>query len=284
MKRSLLCIGLLLAANAAQAESVLPFGKEWAQGYELPRPYGVGFDIFTMEQDYAIRSLTFTLPGVGPIDPDVIDVDNQVDHKDLKLDAWLFPFLNVFGVYGRINAETAVDLSAVVLPLPVSLGVLPVEYEGKVYGGGLTLVYGTDRWFVSLTGSWTRTSLRGDFDSTVKASSWQPRIGLVRGPWQVWVGGLHISAEERHRGVIGLPGLGNVPFDVTLAEKNAWNTTVGVRYDFDRWGDVTFEVGGGDRTTTLLNVTLRFPRDSSRPAPEPSGASSDEATTDASAE
>jgi hypothetical protein len=49
---------------------------------------------------------------------------------------------------------------------------------------------------------------------------------------------------------------------------------------------VTFEVGGGDRTTTLLNVTLRFPRDVSRPRPEPEAEAEagDEAAADDSGE
>lgn len=263
MKKTLLILALSLAGvSTAQADSVFPLGKEMAGDAVLPRPYGVGADIVTMDQNYAIDSLSFTLPGVTLPNTNVIKVKNHFNEEDIKLDAWVLPFLNVFGVYGHINAETDVNLSAIAIPgLPVSLGTLPVRYKGTVYGGGMTLAYGNEHWFASLTGTWTRSSLSGDFNSSVKAHTWQPRVGLVHGDWQGWVGAFDLHTEEEHKGVIGLPGIGNVPFDVKLKEKASWSPMAGVRYDFSRMGDVTLELGGGKRTITMLNFELRFPRD-----------------------
>ena len=99
-----------------------------------------------MEQDYKIKSLNFQIPGIGDIDPSFINVTNNLSTYDIKLDVWVTPFLNVFGLIGRLNAHTYVDLSKVTIPgLPVSLGTLPVSYDGTVYGGGVNLVYGTKR-------------------------------------------------------------------------------------------------------------------------------------------
>jgi hypothetical protein len=265
MKRTLLTLAIALAASSvAQADdgSTLPFMKDLAGGHDLPRPYGISIDLLTMKQDYGISSLNFSLPGVGAIDTSEISVKNDLFYNDLKFDAWVFPFLNVFAMYGHINAQTDVDLSSVAIPgLPVSLGTLPVKYSGNVYGGGLTLAYGGDHWFTSLTGSWTHSNLNGDFDSKVKAYTLQPKLGYINGPWQTWVGGLDLHTEEKHSGSIVLPYLGNVPFGVTLKEKASWSPVVGVRYSMGRFANVTLEIGGGQRTTTLLNVDLRFPRD-----------------------
>ena len=252
------------AATESKSEhrSMLPFMREIAGDHELPRPYGIGIDVFTMHQNYAIDSLSFALPGFSLPDPSIIKVKNDLVHNDLKLDAWLFPFLNVFGIYGHVSAHTDVNLSSVVIPtLPVSLGTLQVRYKGSVYGGGVTLVAGGEHWFTSLTGTWTHTSLSGDFDSQVKARTLQPKIGLVKGPWQFWIGAMDLHTDESHSGVIALPVLGNVPFAVKLKNATSWSPSVGVHYMMDRFGEVALEFGGGDRVTTLLNVTLRFPRD-----------------------
>ena len=63
---------LLLAALlplSSMAESGLPFLKDMAGDRDLPRPWGIGFDFYTMDQDYDIKSLTFDLPGVSVGDP-----------------------------------------------------------------------------------------------------------------------------------------------------------------------------------------------------------------------
>ncbi len=248
--------------NTSEHQAMLPFMRAIAGDHVLPRPYGIGADVFTMHQDYAIDSLAFSLPGFSLPDPSIVKIKNRLVEEDLKLDAWVFPFLNVFAIYGHLDAQTDVNLSAVTIPqLPVSLGTLPIRYNGSVYGGGLTLVAGGDHWFASVTGTWTRSSLSGDFDSSVKARTIQPKIGVVNGPFQFWVGAMGLHTDEEHAGVIALPYLGNVPFAVKLKQASTWSPSVGVHYEMDRFADVTLEFGGGDRRTTLLNVNLRFPRD-----------------------
>lgn len=259
MKRLPLLPLALLSMNSF-AESSLPFMKDWAQGHELPKPFGVGVDFFTMDQKYDITNLAFTLPGVSLNDPSVIDVKNEVWEADLKFDAWVLPFLNVFGILGRIEGDTQVDLRAVPLPqIPgANLGILPVDYDGEVYGGGLTLAVGGEHWFASLTGTYAKSSLNGDFDSEVKSATWQPRVGYITGRWTFFVGGYHIEAEENHHGAIALPGLGTVPFSVELESADKFNFSGGVHYQLNDSLETTLELGGGNRQTTLFNFTWRF--------------------------
>lgn len=258
--RSLLLTLALLMPLSVTAESRLPFLKDKVpDDVELPRPWGIGLDFYTMDQTYDIDYLQFDLPGVSLDDPSLLDVTNDVQHFDLKIDAWLLPFLNVFAVIGHLESETVIDLSkAPVQGLPFPLGKLPVNTDGTVVGLGFTLAYGNDNWFTSLTGTRTETDLSGNFDSSVDSTTLQPRIGLVRGPWQYWVGGLYIDTEESHTGTVQLPVLGAVPFDVVLGNSADWNTALGVRHAFSEHADVTFEVGFGDRDHTLFNFTYRF--------------------------
>jgi hypothetical protein len=260
MTKTLLAVALLAACVGARADddSVFPLGKEWARGHDLPRPYGIGIDFFTLDQGYDITSLAFTLPGVSLSDPSIIDVDNQISHVDLKFDVWVLPFLNLFAIAGRLEGDTAVDLSRVPSQLPVPLGKLKIGYDGSVFGGGLTLAAGGEHWFTSLTGTYAKSNLSGDFDSDVKSTTWQPRVGYRHGPWTFFVGGYYIDAEEEHSGVFAFPGLGNVPFAVDLESDADFNYSAGVHFQITDGAETTLELGGGDRQTTLFNFTWRL--------------------------
>jgi hypothetical protein len=263
MRRLLITLLLLTPALASAQESDTGplFMKDLVGDREFFAPWGIGLDFYTMEQDYDIAALDFQLPGLPSIDTDAVKVSNDVQHYDLKLDVWLTPFINVFGILGRVDADTLVDLSSVTLPgAPVPLGVLPVSYDGTVYGLGLNLVYGTENWFVALNNTWTDTDLGGEFTSSVETFTSQPRIGLIRNKWMVWVGGMYLDTDERHQGTIQLPvpGLPPIPFDVSLETQDRWNYAVGIGHVFGPKAHISLELGFGDREHTLFNFTYRF--------------------------
>ncbi len=254
MMRRLLAIVLLAAPALGPAQSI--FGSDLAGDREVQLTWGVGVNFFTMYQDYDIARLDVDIPGIVIDDPSLLEVSNDVWHLDVKLDAWVLPFLNLFMIGGYIDGGTTVDIRALQLPLPVDRFL--VDYDGESYGAGATVAVGGQRWFATVTGVYTETSLSGDFDSSVEATAVQPRLGLVRGPWQYWVGGMYLNTEERHSGTITLPFLGAVPFDIELEEKDQWNFAVGTRYEFSKKFDATLEIGFGDRESTLLYVGYRF--------------------------
>ena len=253
---------LLLAALlplSASADSALPFMKDLAGDTELPRPWGISIDFYTMDQDYDIKDLQFALPGISLGDPSQIEVTNEVMHYDIQADVWLLPFLNVFGLIGKVDSDTLVDLSKVeITGLPFSLGTLPVSVDGTVYGLGFTLVYGTENWFVSATTTYTETSTSGVLDSSVESLAIQPRIGLIRDNWRFWAGSMYLDVDEEHSGIFDLPVIGDVPFSVELATKDSWNYGAGVGYVFSDRANLSFELGFGSRTHTLFNFNVRF--------------------------
>jgi hypothetical protein len=259
--RSLILLLAILLPFTSSADSSLPFMKDLAGDRTLPRPWGIGLDFYTMDQDYDIDSLEFALPGVSIGDPSEIGVTNEVQHLDIKGDVWLLPFLNVFGIIGRVDIDTVVDFSTADiqgLPPGVSLGKLPVSFDGTVYGAGFTLAYGTENWFTSLTSTFTKTNTSGDLESSVNSTSVQPRIGLLRDAWRFWVGGMYLDTDESHSGIFELPFIGGVPFEVDLITRDNWNYTVGAGYVFSDRADLSFEIGFGNRTHTLFNFNTRF--------------------------
>ncbi|MDX2428445.1 MAG: hypothetical protein QNK22_07115 [Xanthomonadales bacterium] len=258
--RGLILLLVALLPLSSMADSGLPFLKDMAGDRDLPRPWGIGFDFYTMDQDYDIKSLNFALPGVSIGDPNDIKVTNEVKHYDIQADAWILPFLNVFGIVGRVSIDTLVDFSQAEITPPIPLGTVPVSFNGTVWGGGFTLAYGTERWFTSVTTTFTKTSTSGDLDSKVNSTSVQPRIGLLRNGFRFWVGGMYLDTDEKHSGIfdLGLPGLDSIPFEVELKSKDNWNYAVGAGYVFNDRFNLSLEAGFGNRTHSLFNFNFRF--------------------------
>ncbi len=235
----------------------LPWGQSMAQGRDLPRPLGLGIDLFYMNHAYDVDSLSLAISGLDLSSVSGFEVSNNLTEVNVKFDAWLWPFLNVFGLIGELDGNTFVDLRAANLP-QVPFQTLRFDYSGLVYGGGVTLAGAGDRFFASLTATYTETDLSGDFESAVETVTLQPKVGIYGDGGSFWIGGMSIDAEERHQGSINLALLGSVGFDILLSERDVWHWTAGASvYWTDRW-QITMEGGFGDKQTALLSTTYRF--------------------------
>lgn len=248
------------------------FGNSLAGDRNLPKRWGISIDYFAMKQPYQLDSLSIAPPVLPITDPSILPIDNEIRHTDLKIDVWVTPFLNIFGIYGQIDGETSIDLGVLGIPFPPAVRNLIVDYDGDVYGGGAVLAVGGDRWFASVTGTFTDTDLAGSFESSVKATTIQPRIGMRFGDHaEIWIGGYFIDAEEKHSGTLSLdlgpiiaPPGGPIPrpveldFGVDLSQAEDFNWSMGTHMIMMGSWEATVEVGGGNRRTVLASLTYRF--------------------------
>ncbi len=252
----LLMLPLTVVAEETSKIQALPDNDE------RPLRFGIGIDFFTMDQPYSINSLAFSLPGMDlpGVNTSAVGVENDIQHMDIKLDAWALPFLNLFAVLGKVDGTTTVDLSSAGLPLPIST--ISIDIDGTVYGGGATLALAHSRYFGSLTTALTNTSLKGDFDSSLKTVSLQPRAGVFFRKAQLWLGGLYLKTDEKHAGSIPLalggPAPTPVSFDVTLKDKEGISPMLGGSYHINKHFNLTFEAGFGERRPILANLTYRI--------------------------
>ena len=242
-------------ALCAEDVRLLPFGKSLAGAHELPLPFGVSVTLHKQDQDYKLRSLTVNLPLVDNSLLQNLAVKNSTGEANLKLDVWVLPFLNVFGLVGRIEGETKVAVQPVISDLTI-------DYEGIVYGAGVTAAGGVGRYFASLTAIYTDTSLDAT-DSSVTAWVLAPRVGGTfatrRGQaLTCWIGAMYQQADEQHEGAIGLPGFGDVQYAVELEDKDPWNATLGASTVIHDRLSLELEVGAGGRTQTTGSLTWRF--------------------------
>ena len=258
-------LGLMLPCWA-QADAL--FANDLAGDRHLPRTWGIGVDYFSMNQPYQLDGLILDLPPLAALipDPSILPINNDIRHTDFKVDVWVTPFLNVFGIYGRIDGDTNIDLGVLGLPLPPATNSLNIDYDGSVTGAGIVFAVGGDRWFASVTGTLIKTNLDGDFKSSVDATTIQPRVGLRFGDHtEFWVGGYILDAEEKHSGTISLD-LGplvpipaeNINFAVDLSQQEDFNLSLGTHMMLSDAWEATIEVGAGDRRTVLGNFTYRF--------------------------
>lgn len=257
LRRAVAVAGVLVALGAGTVEAQgSVWGKSWAGGADLPLPFGAGLTVYEQHQGYELDRLAIGIPGFDSLPTGAIGIDNRIRELNVKLDAWLLPFLNAFVLLGQLDGRTVVDFNALQLPLP--LGRVSIDYDGTVYGGGVVLAFGTERLFASLTPIWTRTSLSGDFESDAEAFVVAPRFGLHDERGSVWLGAMYQSADESHSGVIALPVVGAVPFAVELSESDEWNGLVGLAVELDSHWNLELEGGFGDRKAATVSVTWRF--------------------------
>jgi len=83
-------------------------GAQPASEIDIPNKLGLGLTVYNQTQPYEIASLEVQLPGVDPSTLENLGVDNETTSYHLRVDYWLLPFLNVFGLIGQIDGSTDV--------------------------------------------------------------------------------------------------------------------------------------------------------------------------------
>jgi len=93
----------------------LPFlaQKVIDKGYDLPLPYGAGLIYAFNDQQQLLTGLEVGINGRDKAPFQFVSFDKAVTKTDAvnaKVDAWLFPFMNVYATYGPFEADAAIDI------------------------------------------------------------------------------------------------------------------------------------------------------------------------------
>ncbi|MGO2343646.1 hypothetical protein [Vibrio litoralis] len=202
-------------------DHVLPFGGQQAiyNGYDLPLPFGISFLYTQVQQHQNISNIQVGANSLGgnlsipmsDIHPDLFRFDNfYTDTKtpQVKVDAWVLPFLNVFATVGKLKGEADLDMNiggerllnqvgqhinsckpgvagaacrAFRSKLSGALGRdYPIhataELDGYTYTFGALIAGASGRWFYTMPVSYTQTRMK---KTTVDGNTIniQPRVG-----------------------------------------------------------------------------------------------------------
>ncbi|WP_429837869.1 hypothetical protein [Citrobacter koseri] len=279
--------------------SVLPFLGDEARkhGYELPMPFGVSIGYMNIRQNIDVDSINFNGLYLGrlPLDDafkiNVGKTRERSKTEMLKLDAWLLPFMNVYGLVGYTDGHSVSKIGVGIkggrtdfYPPKLQNLDFKLDFKGTTYGAGTTLVGGVGNWFTSVDANYTQTQF-DILDGSIDAFTVSPRVGyrfstpgvdslhLPSGKLNVWVGSMYQDVQQEFKGnlsdlnmpsellqkMINLVNKdGNGRFDVKQHLQSPWNVLLGARYELTRDFNVTTEVGFAERNSFFVAGEYRF--------------------------
>jgi hypothetical protein len=244
------------AASSPRWSSFLPLLGEEARkrGIELPLPFGAGLVYYHLNRGIEITDVRVGRNGASPTSVSQyahLSSSSDVETVNLKLDVWLLPFVNLYGIVGYIwnSSDTRV---AVNLP-PILPGgqtrarelVVPTRLEGSIGGIGMTLAGGYGPFFMAYDVNAAQADL--GFDDRFKAV-----VASIRGGWFGEVGGrplrLWINATDWNTfatatGTVADPDGGTLAFEVDQGP--AYRYTYGIGGSYTLNPHVEFAADGG---------------------------------------
>lgn len=131
--------------------------KTYKAGFDIPYPIGIMANYIWMNQGILIDNMQLGISTEGGLDIPLTPIDfiqfgdnsNKSYAINFRPDIWVFPFLNVYGLFGKGRSETTVNLTA---PVPLTS---VVEQGLTTTGVGLMGAFGVGPVWVSLDGNWT---------------------------------------------------------------------------------------------------------------------------------
>ena len=258
--------------DAVQWPHPLPFMADVAlkRGYELPLPFGVSGVFFYVERDVEISNVRLGINGAP-----LRDVNNFIDLGArsrssggiARFDAWLLPFLDVYGLVGYVTS-TADLKGTVTVPRPLRPGSLTfnlagtAKVDGPTVGGGFTLVGGYRELFVLGDLNYSKSDL--GFEDKFDALIGTVRVGwngkVLDTPLQLWAGATYWRTQTTAKSTVDVPDVGRVTFEARQGPVHPLNAVVGTSFTLGRrWNPfVEYGFNGSDVQTVSAGLAFRF--------------------------
>lgn len=270
----------------------LPFlaQKVIDKGYDLPLPYGVGFTYANVDQAQLLDSLQVGINDREIVPFDFVAFDNAQSESSsysLKADAWLFPFMNVYIMIGKIDGQAPMDvvldgngmldyldISCTGFPPNPLCALLedktisfPIEanFKGTSYGVGTTLAAGWKGWFVAVPLNYTYADMQGS-ETDGASFTVTPRFGKTlnlgrNGNLSLFAGGNYLDTDLTVNGYTET-GDGLLRFDYIIDQENKdkWNALIGFNWDINKRLSWSAEYDGfiGSRNAFITSINWRF--------------------------
>ncbi|MCK5776548.1 MAG: hypothetical protein KAH25_10240, partial [Bacteroidales bacterium] len=89
--------------------------KTHALGFDLPKPAGLSLNYLWQKSDILISDVNIGFNG-GPLHniDELVRFNSTTSETyglNIRPDVWVFPFLNVYGIFARATSITGVDVS-----------------------------------------------------------------------------------------------------------------------------------------------------------------------------
>ncbi|WP_261816996.1 lipid-binding SYLF domain-containing protein [Vibrio gallicus] len=267
------------------------------QGFSLPLPFGVSLLYAETKQDMSITGLEAGFNGGNTRPIEFMTFDNNYSHSrspQLKLDAWVFPFMNVFASVGKVNGMAHVEFAS---DGSVANGIgdaitgskictkpgpkpdfcdswsghngwdaaVDVDLDGWNYTIGATFAAGWKDYFLAIPVSVSYVDMKNARAEELVINV-TPRIGKqipLKGTSSVdvYVGVSYLDSTltihgEHYEGLDGH----HINYKIEQENLDKWMGLIGASYNFNRSWALQAEYGqnGSDKRQFVSSLTHRF--------------------------
>ena len=260
------------------------------KGYDLPLPYGFKLSYVNVDQEQILTNLRVGFNGSEQVPLDWVRFENARSKNDsvqLIFDTWVFPFMNVFGILGRLDGKAPMDIyiegNGMLDQLEIDCSRpgnvaacklledrefhLPIaaNFEGNNYGIGVNFAGGWKGFFFTLPMIWVYADM-DDTNTNGIVFSASPRAGKVfnledKGNLALYVGGSYLNSDLEADGSYPVDALNlSIDYRIDQENKDPWNLVLGANWDLNNRWSIHAEYNGfiGSRETWMGSATWRF--------------------------
>lgn len=253
----------------------------------LPLPFGTGLNFTAFEQPYISSNLRmYSTKNNLTARADTVYQDTKSGEVSVTIrpDFWLFPFLNVYGLFGYTEGRTTPNMSvpSVIIENVPGIGDIKIDttfelidkiyYNGPVYGFGATVSTGYKGFFLLLNYEYSVTNPTSLEDNLIY-QRFSAKAGILLGrnvkkaKGAFWLGTLFMKDSHHFAGEVDvkdiLPGFeiifgDKATYTADVRAKNPWNLIFGGSLMVNDHHFVVLELGFFQRQQISLAYTFRF--------------------------
>ena len=265
--------------------------KKRNEGFNLSYPFGTGIQGMWYQQNYlASNLLVVDSTGTVTVTADTMIQNTTASEMTLSFrpDIWVFPFLNVYGIFGYTQGKVSPDLTVPAFTMHIrDHAVLPnndipidttfeikdkLTYSGPTVGFGLNFIMGFNAFFVVIDYNYTETYPNDNAGKLVK-HSFSPKIGIQmaakkgEGRGAIWLGGMFMSNKQKFGGILNVEEISPIvaiilgkeaDYSGDIKNTNQWNMLIGGSYFINKHHNLFAEVGFIGRQQVSLGYGFRF--------------------------
>lgn len=285
-----------LNANGKGLVEALPlFNKSLKKNnFSSPLAFGMAISALMYQQEYVTKNLRVrgTLSN-GEEEIDIYARGGSIDQNTiagefkvyLKPNFWVFPFLNIYGLFGYTSGQISPNLivNGIIIENPFEPGDLltidtsfvlndKIKYSGSTFGVGASLSFGFKNMVILLDYNYTTTN-PSDLDGKLINHFLSPKIAWIINTQannfktMIWVGSLFLSNNQSFKGDINIaeispeliPVFGEVAEYIgTIEAKHKWNFIIGSTFLVGKHHSAFVEIGFANRLQATIGYGFMF--------------------------
>lgn len=229
---------------------VLPILGEQAtkRGFQLPYSAGVGLNYFYQKSELVLNNLEVGFNGGQKYNLDNIvrfnGAQSQANAVNFRPDIWLFPFLNVYGVFGQAKTSTTIDAGVYIPDTNNNWNSIAsintkADFNATALGFGIVPTFGVGGGWIAVDMNFVWTDVSA-LEKPVFTFVVGPRIGKTikfKDPEKniaFWAGGFRVNFTSSTKGTIYLDEVVSVD-ELAIKVDNAIVKVNQAQEDLNNW-------------------------------------------------